>query len=145
MAKEKEHTTEKNLADKLIAQARLRHTRQRRAVLETVLQSHDHPNAAMIFERAAKLLPGISLATVYNCLEALAAKRVINQLNFDNGASRYCPNLESHAHVLDDDSQRVMDVKLKEGIKPEDVFDIPEGVQVLRLDAYLHGMIPAKS
>lgn len=83
---------ERNLADKLINKARLRHTRQRRAVLETILQSHDHPSAATIFQRAVKRLPGISLATVYNCLEALSAKRIINQLHFDNGPSRYCPN-----------------------------------------------------
>lgn len=50
-----------------------------------------------------------------------------------------------HAHVLDDSNQRVIDVKLKEGIKPEDVFDLPEGVRVVRLDACLHGEIPAMS
>lgn len=136
---------ERNLADKLINKARLRHTRQRRAVLETILQSHDHPSAATIFQRAVKRLPGISLATVYNCLEALSAKRIINQLHFDNGPSRYCPNLVEHAHVLDDSNQRVIDVKLKEGIKPEDVFDLPDGVRVVRLDACLHGEIPAMS
>lgn len=132
---------ERNLADKLINQARLRHTRQRKAVLETVLHSNDHPSAATIHQRASKRLPGISLATVYNCLEALAAKRIINQLNFDNGPSRFCPNLTEHVHVLDDTNRRVLDVKLKEGIKPEDVFDLPAGVRVLRLDACLHGEI----
>ncbi|MDO5450159.1 MAG: transcriptional repressor [Akkermansia sp.] len=131
-----------NVADDLMKSVSLRQTRQRRAVLETILNSCDHPCASIIYKRASKRLPGISLATVYNCLETLAEKRLINQLNFDNGPSRFCPNLIPHVHVLDDSNNRVLDVKLKEGLRPEDVFDIPEGVTIVRMDACLHGMIP---
>lgn len=137
-------TTEKDLAGKLMRRAGLRLTRQRRAVLETVLHSADHPNAAVIYKRAVKRMPGISLATVYNCLEALAEKRIVNQLNFDNGASRFCPNLVEHVHLLDDANNRVLDVHLKPGVCVEDVFDLPAGVRVERLEACLHGTIPNK-
>lgn len=137
-------TTEKDLAGKLMRRAGLRHTRQRHAVLDTVLHSTDHPNAAVIYKRAQKRLPGISLATVYNCLEALAEKRIINQLNFDNGASRFCSNLVEHVHLLDDANNHVLDVHLKPGLCAEDVFDLPEGVRVTRLEACLHGYIPQK-
>ena len=130
------------MATSLVRNAGVRMTQQRRAVLETVLNSHDHPTAAVIFERTKNLLPGISLATVYNCLETLSQASIINHLNFDNGPSRFCPNLEPHVHLLDDENNRVLDIQLKPGLRPEDVFELPEGTCVTRMDACLHGNIP---
>ncbi len=126
----------------MVRKAGVRMTRQRRAVIEVLLQSYDHPTAAQIYERAKEILPGISLATVYNCIESLAAQRLINQLHFDNGPCRFCPNVEPHVHVMDDASNRVIDVQLKEGLTPEDVFELPEGVRVKSMEAYLRGEIP---
>ena len=37
-----------------------------------------------------------------------------------------------------------IDVQLKQGLTPEDVFDLPEGVTVDTMEAYLHGCIPDK-
>lgn len=130
------------MATSLVIKAGMRMTQQRRAVLETILSSHDHPTAAMIYERTKANMPGISLATVYNCLESMAETGIINHLNFDNGPSRFCPNLEPHVHLLDDESNRVLDVQLKSGLRPEDVFELPEGTCVTRMDACLRGRIP---
>lgn len=126
----------------MVRKAGVRMTRQRRAVIEVLLQSYDHPTAAQIYERAKDILPGISLATVYNCIETLAAEKLINQLHFDNGPCRFCPNVEPHMHVLDDATNRVIDVQLKEGVTPEDVFELPEGVHIKSMEAYLRGEIP---
>ncbi len=132
----------RSMATSLVRNAGVRMTRQRRAVLETILASHDHPTAAIIFERTKAHMPGISLATVYNCLETLSESGIINHLNFDNGPSRFCPNLVPHVHLLDDANNRVLDIKLKDGLRPEDVFELPEGTCVTRMDACLHGNIP---
>lgn len=126
----------------IVRRAGVRMTRQRRAVIEVLLQSYDHPTAAQIFERAKAIQPGISLATVYNCIESLAAQRLINQLHFDNGPCRFCPNVEPHVHVMDDSTNRVIDVQLKEGLTPEDVFELPQGVHIKSMEAYLRGEIP---
>ena len=130
------------MATSLVIKAGMRMTQQRRAVLEPTLSSHAHPTAAMIYERTKANMPGISLATVYNCLESMAETGIINHLNFDNGPSRFCPNLEPHVHLLDDESNRVLDVQLKPGLRPEDVFELPEGTCVTRMDACLRGRIP---
>ena len=132
----------RTMATSLVRRAGVRMTRQRRAVLETILASHDHPTAAQIFERTKNNMPGISLATVYNCLETLSQASIINHLNFDNGPSRFCPNLEPHVHLLDDENNRVLDIQLKPGLRPEDVFELPEGTCVTRMDACLHGKFP---
>lgn len=142
-AKTKLNSTQ-NLAKSLVRRAGVRMTRQRRAVLETILNSHDHPTASQIYERTCRDSLGISLATVYNCLDTMAEAGLINQLHFNNGPSRYCPNLIPHVHLLDDSSNRVMDVQLKPGLRLEDIFDLPEGVQVRSMDACLRGVIPDK-
>lgn len=129
-------------AASLVKRAGVRMTRQRHVVLEVVLSSCDHPTAATIYERCRQHLTGISLATVYNSLEAMTEAGIINHLHFDNGPSRYCANLVPHVHMQDEVNDRVIDVQLKEGLRPEDVFDLPEGARVCRMDACLHGFIP---
>lgn len=129
-------------AASLVKRAGVRMTRQRHVVLEVVLSSCDHPTAATIYERCRQHLSGISLATVYNSLEAMTEAGIINHLHFDNGPSRYCANLVPHVHMQDEANDRVIDVQLKEGLRPEDVFDLPEGTRVCRMDACLHGFIP---
>ncbi len=130
------------LANTMVKDAGVRMTRQRRAVLEVIVAACDHPTAAIIYERTRQAYGNISLATVYNCLETMVAAGIINQLNFDNGPSRYCANFEPHVHLLDDASQQVVDVQLRPGVRLEDVFTLPEGARVCRMDACLHGIIP---
>jgi len=55
-----------------ISQKGFRFTAQRREVYDALLLKRDHPTAVDVFLRVQKKLPGISLATVYNCLETLA-------------------------------------------------------------------------
>ena len=116
--------------------------RKRNAILSCLRSTDSHPSAEMVHEMLREEHPDISLATVYNCLETMAEAGLINHLNFDNGPSRFCPNLEPHVHLLDDTNNRVLDVQLKPGLRPEDVFDLPEGTCVTRMDACLHGNIP---
>ncbi|MBE6417080.1 MAG: transcriptional repressor [Akkermansiaceae bacterium] len=124
--------------------SRLRMTRQRRIVIDVLIDSDDHPSAAQIYERAKLRMPGISLATIYNSLDALVDAKLVNHLHPDNGPSRYCPNVVPHIHLMDDNTQRVIDVQLKHGLTPQDVFDLPEGVTIDTMEAYLHGSIPDK-
>ncbi len=126
----------------VVRRAGLRMTKQRRAVVDAILASTDHPTAGAIYERAKQYEPGISLATIYNCLEILAKARVINHLHFDNGSSRFCPNFVPHVHVLDNENNKVIDVQLKPGLCPEDIFDLPPGVKITSMEACLRGSIP---
>ena len=51
----------------------LRFTPQRQHVYSVLLQKRDHPTAEEVFIRAKKGMPDISMATVYNCLDALVS------------------------------------------------------------------------
>lgn len=132
-------------ATDLARKAGVRLTRQRLAVLQTVLGSCDHPTAALIFERTKQRMPGISLATVYNSLETLNAVGLINRLHFDNSSSRYCPNLVPHAHLLNESTGEVTDIFLKAGLRAEDVFELPEGMCITGMEASLRGQFSAKT
>lgn len=131
-------------AAELARKAGVRLTQQRCAVLQTVLDSCDHPTAALIFERTKQSMPCISLATVYNTLETLNAAGLINRLHFDNSSSRYCPNLVPHAHLLNEQTGEVLDIRLKAGLRAEDVFELPEGMCVTGMEACLRGHFSSK-
>ena len=75
-------------------------TKQRKVVYEILMDERDHPTASEVFLRAKAQMPGISLATVYNCLEAMTQAGLIKQVNVVREASRFCPNLRPHAHFF---------------------------------------------
>lgn len=116
-------------------------TRQRRGVLDVLMDYRDHPTAGEVYERAKQSLPGISLATVYNCLEALVQHGVVRQVNFERESSRYCPNLMEHGHFHDESTGTIFDVPLKKGVKLSDILELPEGAQIDNLEITLRGSI----
>ena len=48
--------------------------------------------------RAKQSKPEISMATVYNSLDALVKCGVVRQVNVDRGATLFCSNMGEHAH-----------------------------------------------
>ncbi|MDG1356869.1 MAG: transcriptional repressor [Akkermansiaceae bacterium] len=119
----------------------LRMTRQRREVYDVLMSLRDHPTASEVYERAKANMPGISLATVYNCLEALVDHGAVRQVHFERESSRYCPNLTAHGHFQDEQSGTVIDVPLKKGASLGDFLDLPAGVQVNNIEINLTGKI----
>ena len=95
-----------------LARSGLRSTPQREVVYQVLVTKRDHPTADEVYARVRKQLPSISLATVYNCLEALVQCEVVRAVNFERGPTRYCPNLEPHAHFIDEASGEAHDVDL---------------------------------
>ena len=56
----------------------LRNTPQRQHVYRVLIGKKDHPTAEEVFIRAKKGMPEISMATVYNCLDALVSCGLVN-------------------------------------------------------------------
>jgi Fur family transcriptional regulator, peroxide stress response regulator len=113
-----------------LATSGLRSTPQREVVYSMLLEKRDHPTADEVYARVRAELPGISLATVYNCLEALVQCRAVRAVNFERGPTRYCPNLKPHAHFHDEYSGQTHDVDL-----PPDVLDKVKSVLPVGYDA----------
>jgi Fur family transcriptional regulator, peroxide stress response regulator len=124
-----------------LASGGFRFTPQRREVYAILLQKRDHPTAEEVFFRARGEMPGISMATVYNCLEALVKCRLVRQVTLDRGAARFCPNMSEHGHFCCDSCGTVLDIELPAGI----CVPLPKGFEVLHYDIAVHGRCPACS
>ncbi len=119
----------------------LRMTRQRQEVYRFLMGERSHPTANDVFIRIKEALPNISLATVYNCLEALVQHNVIRQVNFDREPSRYCSNLDEHGHFHDETTGTIHDVKFKPGITLTDILDLPPHTVIKDIEITLRGQL----
>ncbi len=116
-----------------------RFTPQREHVYAVLLQKRDHPTAEEVFIRAKREMPDISMATVYNCLDALVRCGLARQVNLERGAARFCPNMREHCHFYCDSCASVFDIELSAGA----VVPLPQGFRADRYDITIHGRCPA--
>ena len=77
---------------------------------DVLLQKRDHPTVEEVFIRAKQGMPDISMATVYNCLDALVKCGLVRHVNLDRAATRYCPNMKEHCHFYCDECGGIFDV-----------------------------------
>ncbi|MEU6172068.1 transcriptional repressor [Streptantibioticus parmotrematis] len=77
-----------------------RMTAQRRVIAQTLDGDHVHLTADEVHTRAARLLPEISRATVYNTLGELVVLGEVAEVTVDGRAKRYDPNTRRPHHHL---------------------------------------------
>jgi Fe2+ or Zn2+ uptake regulation protein len=94
-----------------LAASGIRLTKQREEVFAMLLQNSDHPTAAELFLRAKRRVPSISLATIYNCLEALVDSGLVKEVNLGRAPTRYCANLLEHSHFYCESCRAISDVE----------------------------------
>ena len=126
------------LNTRLVARG-FRFTRQREHVYKVLLKKRDHPTAEAVFIRAKHEKPGISMATVYNCLDALVKSGMVREVNVDPTAMRYCPNMEDHCHFYCDACGGVYDINF-DGSRTG--VELPKGFQASAYDLSIHGACP---
>lgn len=86
----------------------LRTTRQRELLYSILWSSTCHPTAEELFQTVRATDPGLSLATVYNTLEALLDCKLCRKLNpCDGGPARFDADLSEHGHVAMGDGRFV--------------------------------------
>ncbi|HZR16262.1 MAG TPA: transcriptional repressor [Verrucomicrobiae bacterium] len=118
-----------------------RFTPQREHVYTILLRKRDHPTAEEVFIRAKREMPDISMATVYNCLDALVKCGLARQVTLERGAARFCPNMQEHCHFYCDRCEGVFDINLPSGAG----VPLPRGFRAERFDVTIHGHCPACS
>jgi Fur family peroxide stress response transcriptional regulator len=129
---------QQNLNDRLASRG-FRFTRQREHVYSVLLAKRDHPTAEQVFIRAKTGMPEISMATVYNCLDALVECGLIKQVTLDRGATHFCPNMTEHFHFYCDHCEGVFDIDLRADSRP---LALPKGFRAERFDIAVHGRCP---
>jgi len=89
-----------------------RMTKQKRVILSLLRNTDCHPTADWIYTQARKVLPDISLGTVYRNLGILKEAGEILELNYAGTYSRYDGNPENHYHFVCLKCGRVMDLSI---------------------------------
>lgn len=86
-----------------------RNTTQKLAIAQVLHQTRDHPSAADIHKRVRRVIPNMSLATVYRNLESMAASGSLTRI-LGACQCRYDVNTEPHHHMLCLECNRLVDV-----------------------------------
>ena len=111
-SKNRHRVSNEELAKRL-ARRGLRLTAQRRVVLDAVTEAKGHPAAHEIYERARRVLPQISLGTVYRTLAVLRDAGIIDELHLNETQGRYEERGEPHHHVVCTGCGRIEDLDAK--------------------------------
>ena len=131
------------LAQKL-SSVGLRNTPQREVVYDALLKKRDHPTADEVYARVKPQLSGISLATVYNCLETLVQCDLVRAVNFERGPTRYCPNLAPHAHFHDESTGATHDIEMPAALLAKIKAILPPGYDADAIEVTFRGKLPAR-
>jgi Fur family peroxide stress response transcriptional regulator len=94
----------------LFAGRKLRCTAQRRALYEALVRHKGHPTAEELYFTVRPHISRLSLATVYNTLEALCKVGLARKLPTNNGCCRYDADTREHLHVCFRDNGTIQDV-----------------------------------
>jgi Fur family peroxide stress response transcriptional regulator len=131
------HNEAENHLTERLGTGGLRLTPQRQQVYDVLIQKRDHPTAEEVFIRAKQAMPDISMATVYNCLDALVQCGLVRQVQLERGATRFCPNMEEHCHYYCDECGTVFDVALTGN---STVVPRPKGFKIDHYEIAVHGL-----
>ena len=121
-----------------LATGGFRFTPQREHVYSVLLQKRNHPTAEEVFIRVKHEMPEISMATVYNCLDALVQCGLVRQVTIERGAARFCPNMREHCHFHCDKCAKMFDIDLP-GEGPNGIT-LPKGFKAARFEIAIHGV-----
>ena len=134
--------------DQIAARARsagLRLTRQRRAILEVLLASDDHPDAFAIHRRVGDREPRASLSTVYRSLGALTDHGIVRRLALNGEPARFEICGDEHCHIVDVDSGDIVEFTSLEIERLEHLIAHQLGYKIVarRLELYCRKTIEA--
>ena len=97
-----------------VMEKKLKHSRQREALLELLRSVKNHPTADWLYEELRKSFPKISLATVYRNLNILENNGDIVRLDCGGSAERYDGNPMKHYHFICRNCSSIIDVSFSQ-------------------------------
>ncbi|MHC1728239.1 MAG: Fur family transcriptional regulator [Syntrophobacteraceae bacterium] len=124
--------------EQALRKAGYRITAQRKAILDYLVSTVEHPGAYRILKEVKKVQPGLSLATVYNTLHVLTQNGLINMLMFSED-NRYEANLSFHINLICTSCGKIQDFEAESHMSPEEVHE-KIGFEVTAYRMEYHGL-----
>jgi len=119
---------------------RQRTTQQLTVISAAIQGDHSHPSAEDIYRRVRKVLPHISLGTVYRDLQRLVREGTIQTLFLGERVARYDPTLAAHDHFICQRCGRVEDVWVDRDRQVDFAPLVREGFTVTAYSLAIHGV-----
>jgi Fe2+ or Zn2+ uptake regulation protein len=88
----------------------LKVTPQRQCIFRTLHGNDLHPTAESVYAAARGEMPTMSLKTVYQTLNDLAAMGELQLLDLGTGSTRFDPNVDLHHHLVCTNCGKVRDL-----------------------------------
>ena len=105
----------KPTVEQLCTEKGLKMTAQRRVIARVIEDAHDHPDVPAIYDRAIKVDPHISVATVYRTVRLFEDVGILTRHHFADGPSRFETESEQHHdHLIDLASGKVIEFRNRE-------------------------------
>ena len=112
------------------AKANMRLTHQRIEVLKMIASVNNHPDAETVYAEVKKVMPSISLDTVYRTLTSLEDLGLVFKVDNELAKTRYDADLTPHCHFICVKCGAVHDVHINDYIKaPDESYDYGEVLQ----------------
>lgn len=133
---------EERLLDALQAGG-LRLTAQRRVICRYLASTETHPTAQEIYEELKPTFPSLSLATVYNTLEALVELGAVHALgDAGDNATHYDADIEPHLNLACVRCHRIIDLPLAQLSALEEEARRRTGYRMLGARIMYYGLCP---
>lgn len=121
----------------------LRMTNQRELILQELQKSRKHLTADELYERVKKIMPRISLATVYRNLETLSEAGVIGKLEISGRQKRFDYDVSDHDHIYCVQCHRVDNIKLDRDAVQSPSSMSSKGYKIAGFRVEFAGLCPA--
>lgn len=89
-----------------------RMTKQKALIWQILSQTKSHPTAEWVYAEARKIMPNISLGTVYRNLQLLVADGLAQELSYGKNVSHFDANAGMHYHFVCEKCGRVYDIEM---------------------------------
>lgn len=93
-------------------EVKTKYSRQREAILKLLKDRIDHPTADTLYEDVRKVIPNISLGTVYRNLAMLSKNGDILKISMADGSDRFDGNVMPHYHFTCNKCGAVSDIHM---------------------------------
>lgn len=122
----------------MLADAGIRPSVQRLAILEYVSSCTCHPTADEIYDVLHKQNPLLSRTTVFSCVKLLSEKGLINDIDISPDSTRYdSAEYTPHAHFMCRQCRRIFDI-------PLDISSlcVPDDFKCDNINVFYKGLCP---
>ena len=111
-----EFNTSTEAIKELLIQKGIKPSFQRLSILRYIMEQMDHPSVDKIYKNLLPTIPTLSKTTVYNTLNQMTEKGIIDAMNIDDTEIKYDFTEHPHAHFLCTNCGRIYDISLDSSV-----------------------------